>query len=144
MNFYLVQANTITSAFNESFGIEKWVTAVIIFGGIKMIAKASVVIVPIMAGAYVLVALIIIVVMNVTELQSVFVLIFESAFGLRSGWRRTRRCYVASNQEGLFSNEAGWVVPLLVRQPTSFCFQACIYRRKQMISSLHKMDLIRY
>ncbi|MEY8190266.1 alanine:cation symporter family protein [Peribacillus simplex] len=83
MNFYLVQANTITSAFNESFGIEKWVTAVIIFGGIKMIAKASVVIVPIMAGAYVLVALIIIVVMNVTELQSVFVLIFESAFGLR-------------------------------------------------------------
>ncbi|WP_144529202.1 alanine:cation symporter family protein [Peribacillus simplex] len=89
MNFYLVQANTITSAFNESFGIEKWVTAiilaivtdVIIFGGIKMIAKASVV--PIMAGAYVLVALIIIVVMNVTELLSVFVLIFESAFGLR-------------------------------------------------------------
>ncbi|MCD1161620.1 alanine:cation symporter family protein [Peribacillus frigoritolerans] len=91
MKFYLVQANTITSAFNESFGIEKWVTAiilaivtaVIIFGEIKMIAKASVVIVPIMAGAYVIVALIIIVVMNVTELLSVFVLIFESAVGLR-------------------------------------------------------------
>ncbi|PHD76749.1 hypothetical protein COF64_08020 [Bacillus sp. AFS043905] len=58
MNYYLVKANTITSAFNELFGIEKGVTAiilaivtaVIIFGGIKMIAKVSVVIVSIMEG----------------------------------------------------------------------------------------------
>lgn len=48
------------------------VTAVIIFGGIKIIAKVSVVIVPIMKGAYVLVALIFIV-MNVSELLGVFV-----------------------------------------------------------------------
>ncbi|MEW5595924.1 alanine:cation symporter family protein [Peribacillus frigoritolerans] len=30
MNYYLVQANTITSEFNELFGIEKWVTAIIL------------------------------------------------------------------------------------------------------------------
>ncbi|MBR8646403.1 alanine:cation symporter family protein [[Brevibacterium] frigoritolerans] len=85
MNFYLVQANTITSAFNESFGIKNGLRLSSFFGGIKMIAKASVVIVPIMAGAYVLVALIIIVVMYVTELHYPFLRIefFCSNFSIK-------------------------------------------------------------
>ncbi|WP_436799700.1 alanine:cation symporter family protein [Peribacillus frigoritolerans] len=89
MNYYLVQANTITSAFNELFGIEKWVTAiilvivtaVIIFGGIKMIAKASVVIVPIMAG--IRVSRVDYYRHECYRVTGCFVLIFESAFGLR-------------------------------------------------------------
>ncbi|WP_311735956.1 alanine:cation symporter family protein [Peribacillus frigoritolerans] len=39
--------------------------------------------------------------------MSVFVLIFESAFGLREVAGGALGAYVASNQEGLFSNEAG-------------------------------------
>lgn len=114
--FNSVQANTITSAFNESFGIEKWVTAlilamvtaVIIFGGIKMVAKVSEVIVPIMAGAYVIVALIIII-MNITELPGVFALIFESAFdGIKEvAGGVLGAAMMQGIKRGLFSNEAG-------------------------------------
>ena len=114
--FNSVQANTITSAFNSSFGVEKWVTAlilaivtaVIIFGGIKMVAKVSEVIVPIMAGAYVLVALVVII-MNITELPSVLALIFESAFdGLREIASGALGAAMMNGiKRGLFSNEAG-------------------------------------
>lgn len=114
--FNSVQANTITSAFNSSFGVEKWVTAlilaivtaVIIFGGIKMVAKVSEVIVPIMAGAYVLVALVVII-MNITELPSVLALIFESAFdGLREiAGGALGAAMMNGIKRGLFSNEAG-------------------------------------
>ncbi|WP_249596876.1 alanine:cation symporter family protein, partial [Peribacillus frigoritolerans] len=58
--FNSVQANTITSAFNNAFGFDPvWtgliitaVTAVIIFGGIKRIAKFAEWVVPPMAGMY--------------------------------------------------------------------------------------------
>ncbi|WP_110926254.1 alanine/glycine:cation symporter family protein [Bacillus massiliglaciei] len=114
--FNSVQANTITSAFSESFGIEKWiialvlaiVTAVIIFGGIKRIAKVSEVIVPIMAGAYVIVALIVII-MHIPELPGVLALIFESAFNdlrqLAGG--ALGAAMMNGIKRGLFSNEAG-------------------------------------
>ncbi|MGE7878142.1 alanine/glycine:cation symporter family protein [Peribacillus muralis] len=114
--FNSVQANTITSAFNESFGIEKWViavilatvTAFIIFGGIKMIAKISEIIVPIMAGAYVIVALTIII-MNISELPSVLGLIFESAFdGIKEvAGGALGAAMMQGIKRGLFSNEAG-------------------------------------
>lgn len=114
--FNSVQANTITSAFNASFGVEKWVTAlilaiitaVIIFGGIKMVAKVSEVIVPIMAGAYVIVALVVII-MNITELPSVLALIFDSAFdGIREILSGALGAAMMNGiKRGLFSNEAG-------------------------------------
>lgn len=114
--FNSVQANTITSAFQSSFGVDKWITAlilaiitaVIIFGGIKMVAKVSEVIVPIMAGAYVLVALVVII-LNITELPSVLALIFESAFdGLREIASGALGAAMMNGiKRGLFSNEAG-------------------------------------
>ncbi|MBN6887730.1 alanine or glycine:cation symporter, AGCS family [Cytobacillus horneckiae] len=113
--FNSVQANTITSALHESFGISKWVmalilavvTAVIIFGGIKTIAKVSEVIVPIMAGAYVLVALVVII-MNIKELPSIFALIFESAFGISEvAGGALGAAMMNGIKRGLFSNEAG-------------------------------------
>lgn len=113
--FNSVQANTITSAFHASFGIDKVVmaiilsiiTAIIIFGGIKRIAKVSEVIVPIMAGAYILVALFIMIT-NITEIPSVFVLIFESAFGLQEAAGGALGAAMMNGiKRGLFSNEAG-------------------------------------
>ena len=53
--------------------------AIVIFGGGKRISKATEVLVPIMASAYILVALIV-VVMNITSLPAVIVSIFKSAF----------------------------------------------------------------
>ncbi len=113
--FNSVQANTITSAFHSSFGLNKVViaiilsviTAVIIFGGIKRIAKASEIMVPIMAGAYILVALFIMIT-NITEVPAVFVLIFESAFGLQEAAGGALGAAMMNGiKRGLFSNEAG-------------------------------------
>lgn len=113
--FNSVQANTITSAFHSSFGINKVViaiilsiiTAIIIFGGIKRIAKVSEILVPIMAGAYILLALFIMIV-NITEIPSVFVLIFESAFGFKEAAGGALGAAMMNGiKRGLFSNEAG-------------------------------------
>lgn len=113
--FNSVQANTITSALNGSFGINKVIiaivlsiiTAVIIFGGLKRVATVSEFMVPIMAGAYILIALMIMV-MNITELPGVFVLIFESAFGLNEvAGGALGAAMMNGIKRGLFSNEAG-------------------------------------
>ena len=113
--FNSVQANTITSALSESFGINKVmvavvlsiITAIIIFGGIKRVAKVAELIVPIMATAYILLALIIMI-MNITELPGVFVLIFESAFGLKEvAGGALGAAMMNGIKRGLFSNEAG-------------------------------------
>ncbi|MBX9955113.1 alanine:cation symporter family protein [Peribacillus simplex] len=113
--FNSVQANTITSAFNNAFGFDPvWtgliitaVTAVIIFGGIKRIAKFAEWVVPPMAGMYILIA-IYIVAKNFGELPTVFSLIFSNAFGLNEavgGGLGAAMMY--GIKRGLFSNEAG-------------------------------------
>lgn len=113
--FNSVQANTITSSLNNSFGINKnviaivlsVVTAVIIFGGLKRIAKVAEWMVPIMAGAYILIALYIMVT-NVTEIPGVFKLIFESAFGIKEvAGGAIGAAMMNGIKRGLFSNEAG-------------------------------------
>ncbi|WP_066391315.1 alanine/glycine:cation symporter family protein [Neobacillus mesonae] len=113
--FNSVQANTITSSLNNSFGISKTViaivlavvTAVIIFGGLKRIAKVAEWMVPVMAGAYILIALYI-VVTNLTEIPQVFKLIFESAFGFREAASGAFAAAMMNGiKRGLFSNEAG-------------------------------------
>ncbi|PAD68915.1 hypothetical protein CHH83_11315 [Bacillus sp. 7586-K] len=113
--FNSVQANTITSALNESFGINKVliavvlsvITAIIIFGGLKSVAKVSEVIVPVMAGGYIIIALFIMIV-NITELPSVIALIFKSAFGLSEvAGGALGAAMMNGIKRGLFSNEAG-------------------------------------
>ncbi|WP_413304125.1 alanine/glycine:cation symporter family protein [Bacillus sp. 1P10SD] len=113
--FNSVQANTITSSLNNSFGINKMViaivlsvvTAVIIFGGLKRIAKVAEWMVPIMAGAYILIALYIMAT-NVTEIPGVFKLIFESAFGMKEvAGGAIGAAMMNGIKRGLFSNEAG-------------------------------------
>jgi alanine or glycine:cation symporter, AGCS family len=113
--FNSVQANTITSSLNNSFGWNKYVitiiiavvTGVVIFGGIKRVAKVAEVIVPVMAGAYVLLALYIMAT-NLTEIPGVFVLIFESAFGIKEvAGGALGAAMMNGIKRGLFSNEAG-------------------------------------
>jgi AGCS family alanine or glycine:cation symporter len=113
--FNSVQANTITSAFHQSFGINKiviaivlaLVTAVIIFGGIKRIARVAELMVPVMAGAYILIALFIMVT-NITEIPGIFKLIYESAFGIKEiAGGAVGAAMMEGIKRGLFSNEAG-------------------------------------
>lgn len=66
--FNSVQANTISLAFEQAFGVNTliiglilaFLTSLIIFGGVQRIARATEIIVPIMAIAYVVVALFVI------------------------------------------------------------------------------------
>ena len=113
--FNSVQSNTITAAFNSAFGINKLflgalitiASAIIIFGGVKSIAKISTIIVPIMAVAYILVALFIIIT-NITELPAVFKMIFSNAFGVKQVIGGGMGAALLNGiKRGLFSNEAG-------------------------------------
>ena len=113
--FNSVQSNTIAEAFANSFSVPNYVTAIIlaiatliiIWGGIQSIAKVSQVIVPIMAIAYLALAVAIIV-LNYQSIPSVFRLIFENAFGFGQAAGGTLgMAIVMGTKRGLFSNEAG-------------------------------------
>ncbi|RKF18862.1 alanine:cation symporter family protein [Alginatibacterium sediminis] len=113
--FNAIQANSIAGAIHEAFGVEKWIvgivvviaSALVIFGGIKGIARFAEVVVPIMALAYVLVALAVII-MNISEIPAVFALIFKSAFGFHeAGAGAVGAAMMQGIKRGLFSNEAG-------------------------------------
>lgn len=113
--FNAVQANTMSVAFNSAFGINKLVigivlcilTAAVIFGGVHRIAKVSEVIVPIFAGAYILIALFL-VIKNITLMPEVFAAILKDAFDFRAGIVGTfTGTILVGVKRGLFSNEAG-------------------------------------
>ena len=118
MIFNAVQANSIAEAMQGAFGINKWIvglataalTAVIIFGGIPQIARVAEFVVPFMAGAYLLAAIIVIA-MNFSEVPGVLGLIIANAFGLQeAAWGVTGGIMAAALngiKRGLFSNEAG-------------------------------------
>lgn len=113
--FNSVQANTLTSAFHASFGVDRAImgiiiaigVAIVIFGSVQLIAKVSGILVPIMAGAYLVVA-IIVVLMNFTKLPEILSLIFQSAFGLKEAASGALGAALMNGiKRGLFSNEAG-------------------------------------
>ena len=113
--FNSVQSNTICAAAEHAFGFNHTVlggvltalTLVIIFGGIRRIARVSSIIVPIMALGYVGLALVI-VLLNITHLPEVISLIISRAFG----WEQALgggvgMALMQGIKRGLFSNEAG-------------------------------------
>ncbi|MBM7871684.1 AGCS family alanine or glycine:cation symporter [Clostridium pascui] len=113
--FNSVQANTITFAFEEAFGLSRLygaiiiiaLTSTVIFGGVKRIAQVAEVIVPVMAVAYVLVALFV-VFKNISQLPHVFTMIFEGAFGLKQfTGGGIGAAIMMGIKRGLFANEAG-------------------------------------
>ena len=110
-----VQANSIASAINTAFGVSPYVTgavvvtllAFVVFGGTKRIGKTAEMIVPFMAIAYIIVAVIIILV-NITALPAAFMLIIRSAFGADAAFGAILGLAVQWGvKRGIYSNEAG-------------------------------------
>lgn len=113
--FNSVQSNTISLALNEAFGINRAIvgailtilTLIIIFGGIHRIAKVSEIIVPIMATAYILIALFV-VITNITKIPGLITLMVENAFGVKQAvGGGMGGALLIGIKRGLFSNEAG-------------------------------------
>jgi AGCS family alanine or glycine:cation symporter len=110
-----VQANTIADAFNHSFGIERWVSGLVItilmlaviWGSVQSISRFSQWVVPFMAIAYILLAVVIIA-MNITKLPSIIALIVENAIGVNQALGGSLgMAIIMGVKRGLFSNEAG-------------------------------------
>ncbi len=115
LGFNAFQGNTVAGAVQDSLGVDRiWsaillgvATLFIIYGGIKRIAKAADVIVPIMALGYMAIAIIIIV-LNIGSLPGVFASIFANAFGFEEAVGGGMGAAIAQGmRRGLFSNEAG-------------------------------------
>ena len=113
--FNAVQANTISIAFNESFGVSRiamgallaGLTAIIIFGGLRRIVSVTTYLVPVMAIGYIILA-IIVMVLNIKDIPAVFALIFKSAFGAEEMFAGMIGAAIMNGiKRGLFSNEAG-------------------------------------
>ncbi|HIE92950.1 MAG TPA: sodium:alanine symporter family protein [Acidobacteria bacterium] len=114
-----VQANTLADTMQSNFGTPNVVTgllaaavvAVVILGGITRIGRVTAVLAPLMAGVYVISALLIIL-MNIGEVLPTFGLIMREAFNPTAGVAGTGIgiLLVTLNwgvNRGLFSNEAG-------------------------------------
>ena len=109
-----VQANTIALS-AQTIGIDPAITAaflciftaLVICGGMHRIGKVTEFLVPIMAGLYLLVALVIIL-LHLSEVPAMFALIFHDAFSPQAavgGGLGT--AMITGIKRGLFSNEAG-------------------------------------
>jgi alanine or glycine:cation symporter, AGCS family len=110
-----VQANSIAGAFENSWGLPPVASAAlivialgfIIFGGVTRIAAFAEVVVPFMALAYVLMALVVMAV-NIEQVPHIFGLIFRSAFGLEASFGAVLGLAVQWGvKRGVYSNEAG-------------------------------------
>lgn len=110
-----VQSNAISSAVENAFGIEMKVTGVaivlllafIIIGGVKRIASAATLLVPFMAIAYILLAMVVII-MNISDVPAVFSMIFRSAFGADAVFGGLIGSAIAWGvKRAIYSNEAG-------------------------------------
>jgi AGCS family alanine or glycine:cation symporter len=114
-----IQANAVADGLQELFGIEEWlgglIVAVLVFiviiGGIKSIGNVAEKVVPFMAAAYIVMAVIALI-LNFQDLGETFGLIFHGAFNPQSAVGGFTGAAIimairAGVARGLFSNEAG-------------------------------------
>ena len=114
-----IQTNSITAAIETSVGNDSALvksavagvlailTALVIFGGVTRIASWTQVIVPFMAGAYIIMGVVVLVV-NWREIPTMFELIVSHAFGLKEvAGAGVWLAFTQGMRRGLFSNEAG-------------------------------------
>jgi len=114
-----IQANTIATQISANFGVDQWITGlisatlvgVVIVGGIRRIGAVTGVLSPLMAGFYVLGALVILS-LNLDGILPALGLIFREAFAPSAGVAGTGVGLFLFTmnygvQRGLFSNEAG-------------------------------------
>ncbi|MCI9081140.1 MAG: alanine:cation symporter family protein [Lachnospiraceae bacterium] len=84
--------------------------ALVLIGGIKRISNVAQVIVPFMAGTYILAAMMILIT-HITQIPAAFMIIIESAFGLKAAAGGALGAMMVAMQKGvargIFSNEAG-------------------------------------
>ncbi len=115
----MVQANSISTMVNETFKISPWITgaamtlltAIVILGGIKSIARVCARLVPLMAVFY-FIGCVVLLILGASAIPGTIKLIFSSAFTghaaiggfLGAGVREAIRYGIA---RGLFSNESG-------------------------------------
>lgn len=114
----MVQANTIAQVANGAHNVDPVFTgaivaaftALVLFGGVRGIARATEIISPLMAMFYLGLAFIIIV-LNIGQLPYFFTEVFASAFGFREAIAGTGSAFLAALlngvRRGLFTNEAG-------------------------------------
>ena len=115
----MVQSNSVADALNSNFNVDPLITGIIlsilvglvILGGIKRIGDVAGTLVPIMAIAYILGSLIIIII-NFAQIGEAFKLIFSSAFNgtAATGGFAGAAVWAAIRfgvARGVFSNEAG-------------------------------------
>lgn len=112
------QSNSIAVSVESAFSLPTWITGValsaavffVISGGLRSVTRVAEFLVPIMAGAYMLVA-VVICVLNADQLPAVLSEIFRGAFGLSeaAGGAAGGMTVAILNgvKRGLFSNEAG-------------------------------------
>lgn len=110
-----VQSNSIALSMDNAFGIPVEYTGIlvtilmglIILGGVKRISKVAEVVIPFMAAAYILMAVVIILI-NITEVPMIFALIIKSAFNLEAAFSGVFGMAIAWGvKRGIYSNEAG-------------------------------------
>lgn len=114
-----IQAQSLGTSSKELFGIEPWIGGLVaaiavfmvIIGGVKSIGRVAETIVPWMAGAYLLMALIALM-LNLPDLPETFSRIFAGAFGFDAAAGGFLGAMImiairAGVARGLFSNEAG-------------------------------------
>ncbi|MBV8348149.1 MAG: alanine:cation symporter family protein [Mycolicibacterium sp.] len=116
--FNMVQANAISDVLKTSHAIEvEWTTvglvvlsAPVLFGGVRRVARVAEFVLPIMAVTYVLLAFVI-VALNITNLPKVIEQIIGGAFGIKEiagGFSGGVAAAMLNGvKRGLFSNEAG-------------------------------------
>jgi AGCS family alanine or glycine:cation symporter len=110
-----VQSNSIAAGLSSAFDVNPYVSggviivllALIVFGGVKRIGSFSQVVVPFMAIAYILVAVVIIG-MNFSNIPEVLGLIVSSAFGADAAFGGlVGMAIMWGVKRGIYSNEAG-------------------------------------
>ncbi|WP_324822435.1 alanine/glycine:cation symporter family protein [Sinanaerobacter sp. ZZT-01] len=110
-----IQAFNIADSFKNAFGISPLITGIgvaalftiVIFGGVKRIGKFAEIVVPVMAIAYIVVALVIVAI-HITEVPAMFKLIFSSAFNMNATFGGIfGNAVLWGIKRGVYSNEAG-------------------------------------
>ena len=115
IGFIALQSYAVATSLQNAFSIPLYysgiglalVVGLIIFGGVKRIAQVAEVLVPIMAGGYLLIAIVVLG-LNFTEIPATLKLIVESAFGIGPVvGGGIGAAILMGVKRGLFSNEAG-------------------------------------
>jgi AGCS family alanine or glycine:cation symporter len=114
-----IQSNAVADGMNELFGMEEWLAGlvvaicvfIVIIGGIKSIGSVAEKVIPFLAGAYIVMALIAIL-LDIQDIPETFSRIFNGAFNPQaaSGGFAGAAIIIAIRAgvaRGLFSNEAG-------------------------------------